>query len=412
MGSVSRRTFLAGAAALVFTARARAADGFSVKNARILIGDGTETKGGIRVAEGKIVAVGPEVADGEDLGGAVVYPGMWVGGAPIGLWEVDLEAGTHDDGEAMAAVVPQARVVDGYNPRSEVLPVCRVGGILGALVIPTAGVVAGQAAWMRTFGESTAEATVRDPAGVLFRLGHAGTGAAGGPTSRMGVATTIRDLFDANPIPDPPAPPKKLKKGEEPPKPPTYTAAQQTLHALRRKETKAIFAVERASDIRAALDLVAAYGLDGVLLGCAEGHLVAKDIAAAGLPVLLGPVTTQPSSFDTLAARYDNAALLHGAGVKLALRVGGAHNARDLTTEAGIAVAYGLPWERAIAAISGAAPGFWGLDVGVLRAGAEASFVMTDGDPLQPRTRVLRTWGRGVEMPVRSRQTELYERFR
>ena len=57
-------------------------------------------------------------------------------------------------------------------------------------------------------------------------------------------------------------------------------------------------------------------------------------------------------------------------------------------------------------------PGFWGLDVGVLRPGAEASFVLTDGDPLQPRTRVLRTWGRGVDLPVRSRQTELYERFR
>ena len=328
------------------------------------------------------------------------------------MWEVDLEPGTHDDGEGMNAVVPQARVVDGYNPRSEVLPVCRVGGILGALVTPTAGLVAGQCAWLRTFGDSTSDALVKDPAGMLFRLGHAGTGGNGGPTSRMGVATMIRDLLDANPIPDPPPEPKKLKKGEEPPKPPTYTSAQLALHALRRKEMKAIFAVERASDIRMALEMAAAYGLDGMLLGCAEGHLVAKEIAAANMPVLLGPVTTQPSSFDTLAARYDNAALMHAAGVKLALRVGGAHNARDLTTEAGIAVAYGLPWEQAIAAISGNGPGFWGLDVGVLRPGAEASFVLTDGDPLQPRTRVLRTWGRGVDLPVRSRQTELYERFR
>ena len=48
----------------------------------------------------------------------------------------------------------------------------------------------------------------------------------------------------------------------------------------------------------------------------------------------------------------------------------------------------------------------------MLRVGAEASFVATDGDPLQPRSQVIRLWGRGAPIPVRSRQTELYERFK
>lgn len=419
MASVSRRQLLLGAAALAVTTRAGAAraaepgEERTLSNARLLVGDGTELLGGIRVRDGRIVAVGPDVTGGEDLAGAVLYPGVYLAGAPLGLLEVDLEAGSRDDAEGGGVNAPHARVLDAYNPRSEVIGVCRTGGIMGALVTPATGIVAGQAAWMRTFGDTVGEARIHAPAGVCFGLGHEGTGRPGGATSRMGAASTIRDLLEANPAPADEVPDKKRKKaapenGDK--KPPTST--QRILHALRRRETKAIFAAERASDILVALELAEAYDLDALVLGGAEAHLVADELAKANVPVLLGPVTTQPSSFDTLFAAYENAGRLHAKGVRLAFRVGGPHNARDLTTEAGIAVAYGLPREAAIAALTGNGPGFWGLDVGLLRAGYEATFVLTDGDPLQPRTRVLRHWGRGVELPVRSRQTELYERFR
>lgn len=412
MAYVSRRKFLIGSAAFAIGGRAWAEEGVTLSNARILVGDGTETNGGIRVRGGKIEAVGPEVTGGEDLGGALVYPGIYLSGAPLGLWEVDLEGASRDDGEGKDAIVPTARVIDAYNPASEVIPVCRVGGIVGALVTPTRGLVAGQAAWMRTFGDTVADATIAAPAAVCFGLGRAGTGLPGGPTSRLGVASALRDLFDANRPPEPSADDGKKKKKEEPKKEEPPTRAAQVLHALRRRETKAVFAAERASDILVALDLVAELGLDALILGGAEAWRVADALAAAKVPVLLGPVTTQPSGFDTLHASYENAAKLHAAGVPFAFRVGGPHNARDLTTEAGIAVAYGLPWEAAIAALSGNGPGFWTLDVGHIRPGHEATFVLTDGDPLQPRTRVRRFWGRGAELPVRSRQTELYERFR
>ncbi|MDP2305078.1 MAG: hypothetical protein Q8P18_03545 [Pseudomonadota bacterium] len=417
MASVSRRQLLLGAAALGLTPRAWAAadeDAHIVSNARILVGDGTEITGGIRVRGGRIEAVGPDVTGGEDLGGAVIHPGIYLAGAPLGLLEVDLEAASSDTGEGGGVNTPHARVIDAYNPRSEVIPVCRTGGIMGALVIPAGGVVAGQAAWLRTFGDTVDDALIRAPAGVCFGLGHAGTGRAGGPTSRMGVATAIRDLLEANPAPEEAAEGKKPKRAKKDAKPAEKepTSTERILHALRRRETKAIFAAERASDILLAIELAEAYDLDALVLGGAEAHLVADALAAADMPVLLGPVTTQPSSFDTRFAAYENAARLHAKGVRFAFRVGGAHNARDLTTEAGVAVAYGLPRPAAIAALTGNGPGFWGLDVGLVRAGHEATFVMTDGDPLQPRTRVLRHWGRGAELPVRSRQTDLYERYR
>lgn len=410
MAFVSRRELLGGAAAFALTGRAwGATEERSVSNARILVGDGTEITGGIRTRDGRIVAVGPDVTGGEDLRGAVIYPGIYLAGAPLGLLEVDLEAASNDTSETGGVNAPNARVIDAYNPRSEVIPVCRTGGIMGALVTPAPGVVAGQAAWLRTFGDTVGDALIRAPAGVCFGLGHAGTGRAGGPTSRMGAASAIRDLLEANPAPEVEG--RRWKKAKAP-LPSSLTSSQRIVHALHRRETKAIFAAERASDILLAIELADAYDLDAVLLGGAEAHLVAEALAMADMPVLLGAVTTQPSSFDTLFAAYENAGRLHAKGVRFAFRVGGAHNARDLTTEAGIAVAYGLPRAAAIAALTGNGPGFWGLDVGLVRIGHEATFVMTDGDPLQPRTRVLRHWGRGVEIPVRSRQTELYERFR
>ncbi len=413
MAFVDRRQFLIASAALAFGGRAWADEGITLSNARILVGDGSEINGGIRVRAGMIEAVGPEVTGGEDLGGATVYPGIYLSGSTFGLFEVDQEGGTHDQGEGKDAIVPQARVIDAYNPASAVIPVCRVGGIVGALVLPSRGIVTGQAAWVRAFGDSVEDVLLAAPAGVGFTLGHGATGLPGGPTSRMGVAMAIRDLFDANPLPEPPpAPDKKKKKEEGKEKEPPVTAAQRVIHALKRRETKAIFAAERASDLHIALDLIDELGLDGMIVGGAEAHIVADRIAASNVPVLLGPVTTQPSSFDTLRASYENAARLHAAGVRFAFRVGGPHNARDLTTEAGIAVAYGLPYGAAIAALTGNGPGFWNLGVGRVAPGKEATFVMTDGDPLQPRTRVLRYWGRGAEIPVRSRQTDLFERFR
>jgi imidazolonepropionase-like amidohydrolase len=109
---------------------------------------------------------------------------------------------------------------------------------------------------------------------------------------------------------------------------------------------------------------------------------------------------------------YENAALLHAAGVRFGMRLGDPHRLRDLTTEAGIAVAYGLPYGVAVAAISGTGPGLWGLDVGQIKVGHRGSCVLTDGDPLQPRSRVLGVWMDGAPLPLVDRQTGLYERFR
>jgi len=412
MASVSRRSFLAGTAALALTRRAEAGEELVLSNARLLVGDGTELRGGVRVRDGVITEVGPTVTGGVDMAGGVLWPGIYDGGTSLGLWEIDQEAGTRDELETSDAITPHARVVDAYNPRSQVIPVARLGGVLGALVMPGTGtLVPGQAAWMRTLGDTVQDTALTESAGVVFTLGAGAEGESpGSPKSRMGVAMKLRDLFDANPPPPPAAEGAKPKKGAEPPKPPT--GLQLALHRVLRRETRALFLAQRASDIDLMLDLVESYQLDAMLVGGAEAHLLASRLALAKIPVLFGPVTTQPDGWDTLNARYDAAARLHLAGVRFAFRSGSTHNNRTLNEEAGIAVGYGLPYGAAIAALSGNAPSWWGLKVGQLKPGYEGSLVWSDGDPLQALTRTLGIWMRGSAVPLRSRQTELFERYK
>lgn len=417
MSGIDRRAFLSGGVALAALARAgRAFAGQEqvYSNARVLFGtmpaDGpTEVRGGVRVVDGVIAEIGPSVTGGVDLGGATIWPGLWDAGTSFGLTEIDLEGATHDDAEGGDAFQPQLRVPDAYNPASAVLPVLRARGVMGGLVTPGGGVVSGQAAWMRTSGRTVAEATVQDPAGLVIHLGRAAVGGSG-PGSRLGVAARLRDVLDANPVPPAPAEPKRGHKPAPPETPPTR--AQEAWRALRAGTRKAIFVAERASDIELACGLAQDYALDAVLLGGAEAWMVADLLHEVSLPVLLGPVTTQPDSYEHLHARYDNAALLYAAGVRLALRMGDPHRAYDLAVEAGIAVANGLPWAVAIAAVGGNGPGFFGLTQGRLRVGAEASFVVSDGDPLEPRSRVARVVVRGEDAPLANHQTELYDRFR
>ncbi len=387
---------------------------FTLQNARILVGDGSEMPGGVRVEAGRIVEVGPAVRSGTDLGGACIFPGFFDGGSGIGLWEIDLEAGTHDEAEGSDGALPAIRAEESYNPMSALLPVARRQGVLGGLVMPTGGVVSGQAAWMRFAGTRVADATVQSGAGVVVHFGREGTGSlANQARSRMGLLWKLREMLDANEPPAPPDPKAKKPKAGEAPKPEVLTRTQKAWRAIRTGELRVILSASRADDIVAALSLAAEYKLSVVLAGCAEGSLVAREIADSGATVLLAPVTTQPSDWDTLYARYENAAILHAAGVPLVLRAGGAHNLRELPTEAVVAVAAGLPYGAAIAAACGFnAAKVWDLPFGTVAAGRPATFVVAGGDPLEPRTRMQRGFIEGREVSLRSRQSTLFDRFR
>ena len=404
----SRRGVLAaGAAAGVLPGRIMASEARTWSNAVLVMPDGSKVEGGLRVRGGQIDAVGPEVTGGQDLAGAWIVPGFTDAGCRLGLLEVGLESSTHDvtAGENQAL---DARAIDGFNPRSELIPVARVNGITSVLLNPASqGMIPGQAALMRTVGERLGEVVIDAPAGLCMNLGRAASGH-DGPTSRIGVMRAWRQFFDEHEKPEPRKKRKSSSKDDDGSAGDAVIAEQ-----LRSGELLALVRVNRADDIERAVELISEYELRAALVGCIEGHLMADAIAASGLPVILGPIDAQPSSFQHPHARYENAALLHAAGVRLSFRSGDAHGVRNLPILAGLAVAHGLPWEAAIRALTVNPMDLFGQpDLGRLAVGAEATFFIAEGDPLQPRNAVRSVYVRGKAASMETRQTRLYDQFR
>src|SRR5690606_36950384 len=139
------------------------------------------------------------------------------------------------------------------------------------------------------------------------------------------------------------------------------------------------------------------------------------DIARDGVTVLLDPLVNLPANFDQLGARLDNAARLHAAGVAVAISQSGdaTHNARKVRQAAGNAVANGLPWEAGLAALTSVPARAFGVDdrYGSIEVGKQADLVLWTGDPLDVTSVARQVWLGGKAIPMRSRQTELRDRY-
>lgn len=140
--------------------------------------------------------------------------------------------------------------------------------------------------------------------------------------------------------------------------------------------------------------------------------MVADELASAGVPVLLDPLLNLPGNFDRLGARLDNAALLHEAGVTVAFSGAGTHNARKQRQAAGNAVANGLPWDAALAALTSAPADIFELkDSGRIEPGGPADLVVWSGDPLEVTTAADQVIIGGKVIDMVTRQTLLRERY-
>jgi imidazolonepropionase-like amidohydrolase len=176
--------------------------------------------------------------------------------------------------------------------------------------------------------------------------------------------------------------------------------------------------VESAADIRRIIRFKRDNsGLDFIIHGGAEAWQVADELAAARIPVIIDPLANLPDSFERLSARLDNAALLHEAGVQIAIAPApgtvDAHQARLVLQLAGNAVANGLPWDAAFAAVTRGPADIFGVgaELGRLDRNYAADVVIWDGDPLEVQSAPTAVFIAGVEQPLVSRQTRLRDRY-
>jgi imidazolonepropionase-like amidohydrolase len=117
---------------------------------------------------------------------------------------------------------------------------------------------------------------------------------------------------------------------------------------------------------------------------------------------------------DPVSAGWSNAGILHAAGVKVSFGTNDVANVRNLPYHAAKSVAFGLPQEEALRAVTLNTAEILGLgdQMGSIEAGKRADLIVTDGDPLQILTQVERVFIDGVEVSVESRHTRLWKQFR
>jgi imidazolonepropionase-like amidohydrolase len=176
-----------------------------------------------------------------------------------------------------------------------------------------------------------------------------------------------------------------------------------------------VVSADRVSDLLALIELARELKLTITVTGGAQAYRVARALADAEIPVIVQPSHNLPGSFDSIGARLDNAALLHAAGVKVGIGVlGGPHNLRNVSQEAGIAVANGLDREVALSAVTLHIARAYGMeaDYGTVEKGKVANLVVWDADPFELSSFPAAVYIRGRKIPMTTRQTELRDRYR
>ncbi|PYO91192.1 MAG: hypothetical protein DMD66_00360 [Gemmatimonadetes bacterium] len=375
--------------------------GPKIENATVLIRDG-------RIAAvGATVAV-PAGATRIDASGKWVTPGFIDGAGQMGLREIGAVDNTSEYTFRGNDVAAAFNVLEGVNPASALIAVNRMEGITTTLAVPNGNLIWGQAVLIDLDGATIEAMRVKSPTAMVADLSEGSKAAGGG--SRAGVAQRLRRVLeDAREYATRRADYRRAQI-----QPLSASAADlEALQPVLRGELPLLVVANRRSDIETALRIAKEYKLRLILAGVAEGWMIASEIAAAGVPVLVEPLDNIPS-YDALGIRYENAPLLAKGGVKVALMETATENTRDLRQQAGNAVASGMPWEQALRAVTLTPAEIFGVAdrYGSLDNGKVANVVVWTGDPFDFATGVEHVYIRGQEIPLRSRQTELLERYK
>jgi imidazolonepropionase-like amidohydrolase len=344
-----------------------------------------------------------------DVSGKMLTAGFVDPLTRVGVTEIDLEDRSRDDAHSAGRTIAASfSAADGYDPASPLVGITRGEGITSVGVVPASGLVMGQSAWADLDGDLPERALGARSLALHVLLDDYALGS--GPVNHATALHLLRDLFDD-------AEAYRSKRGDyEKRQVRELGASRGDLEVVSRVldgKLPLVFHVDRASDISNVLDLAKSRKLRAIVASAAEGWKVAGALAAASVPAIVYPLDEGPRDLLARGAREDNAALLHKAGVVVAMSTGESHNARKLRQVAGNAVRAGLPHAAAISALTRAPAQIFGLgDYGAPAAKRLANLAVWSGDPLELSSRCERLFIRGREVGLRSRQTALFEKYR
>jgi imidazolonepropionase-like amidohydrolase len=357
--------------------------------------NGVIENGTIVFDNGRITAIGQNVAvpanaERVDASGKHIYPGLIDAYNQMGLFEIGGIGVTIDLNET-GDFNPNVRAQVAFNPETRHSGVARSNGVLVAVSTPGGGLISGHSAAMQLDGWTWEQMTLRPETGLVVNW----------PSSfqERQYEESIRRLSDYF------ATARAYRTAHQ--AAPDRHAFDARLHAMIPVLEGRTPVVVQANDVRQIQDAVAwaeREGLRMVLLGARDAGYVADLLAARNVPVLLTSVLTSPNrQWEPYDAQYSLPAQLHRAGVRVGITGGSsAGYANRLPYEAGAAIAYGLPADVALEAVTLRPAEFLGFAdrVGSLEVGKDATLLITNGSPLEYATVVEQAFieGRMIDM--------------
>lgn len=370
--------------------------------------------GDVLIVNGRITAVGANVAAPSgarviEAQGRFVTPGAFAAMSEIGLSEISGSGAVNDANVSGDLIGAAADVARAFNPNVTAIPVTRMEGVTRAAIAPsqTASMFGGRGALVTLNG--AADSVLRPQAFMVLELGETGARRTGGSRAAVWPAfdAALRDAREF---------PTRYRSGQGGAVLNEIDAA--AVQPFARGQGAFLVHVENVADIRRVIAYKRANpGMRFIIHGGAEAWQVASELARAGIPVIVDPLTNLPDRMERISARLDNAALLHAAGVTIAIAPApgsvDAHQARLVLQLAGNAVANGLEWDAAFAAVTRGPAEIFGVGdrLGRLERGYLADVVVWDGDPLQVQSAPVAVFIDGAEQPLTSRQTRLRDRY-
>lgn len=384
----------------------------AIVGGRVVPIEGDPVEGGtVVLRDGKVAAIeGPgfAVPDGADV---VDATGKWV--LP-GFIDAHAHAGVHEEAEGWAGqdtnertdpVTAQVRALDAINPADLGFRDAITGGVLAVNVNPgSANPIGGQTVAIKCWGRTVDEMVLREPAGLKSALGENPKRVYGErnetPSTRLGTAAVIRGAFvDAVNYQ------AKLTAAER-----SHEAARpvverdlklEALGRVLRREIPWRQHCHRADDIATAMRIAKEFGYDLVIDHGTEAHLLADQIAAASIPVIIGPLFTSRSKVELRNRSLANPGRLAAAGVMIAITTD--HPVvpiHFLIHQATLAVKEGLDPVTALRAVTIHPAQIIGCAdrIGSLAPGKDADVVIWSGDPLDVMSRAERAYLDGHEI--------------
>ncbi|MEM7262862.1 MAG: amidohydrolase family protein [Planctomycetota bacterium] len=374
-------------------------------------GTGAPIAGGTVVFDaGKITAVGAKVklppkCKVIDVKGKHVYPGFLDAYTQLGLVEVAAVRATRDSSET-GRITPNVKSWVAVNPDSELIPVARTNGVLMALSAPIGGLVAGQSAVITLDGWTSEDLTLKPHAGL-----HVNWPGRSSRIGKDGLSSDIRSLHEM--FDHAKAHARRAALND-----PTIgiDARWSSLAPVLKKEIPIIARADGEFAIRSAVAFAASRDLKVIVLGGYDAPRCADLLKEHKVPVIVRSVYRLPrSSDDDYDAPYTLPERLRKAGIEFCIASADEpSNVRNLPFHAGTAVAYGLPRQDAIHAITLAPAKIFGIDkrVGSLEVGKDATLFVSNGDPLEIRSQVENAYVAGRVVDLSSRHVKLYEKYR